>query len=101
MTKAQVLKKINEKNGNTYKVTFEKATTGKVRVMKFTTEDMAENIPGVLTVQEITKSGNRWRAFKYKNVHEIEPIATKKALPKATVKHSATPARKVGRPARA
>lgn len=101
MTKSQVLKQINSKNGNLYKVTFQKETNGKTRVMKFTTEDMNDShIPGALSVQEVTKSGNRWRAFKYKNVIEIEPVATKataKSATKATVK-SAAPAKR-GRPA--
>lgn len=101
MTKSQVLKQINSKNGNLYKVTFQKETNGKTRVMKFTTEDMNDShIPGALSVQEVTKSGDKqWRAFKYKNVIEIEPVATKataKSAAKATVK-SAAPAKR-GRP---
>lgn len=100
MTKSQVLKKISSKNGNLYKVTFQKESNGKTRVMKFTTEDMNEDhIPGGLSVQEVTKAGERqWRAFKYKNVIDIEPVAAKAAsTAKARVLLQPAPSKR-GRP---
>jgi hypothetical protein len=90
MTKSQILSKLKNQD-ETYKVTFTKAN-GKKRVMKFITDDMAvDNIPGAITVQELTKDGDlQWRSFKVKNVLEIGPATVKKATVKPVVKAKAS-----------